>query len=43
MSVYSNFLSRGQEVVFPKNMAMDVGVGQRDAGTSAAPVKSSAD
>ena len=37
MSVYSNFLSRGQEVVFPKNMAMDVGVGQRDAGTNSTP------
>jgi hypothetical protein len=37
MSVYSNFMTRGREVVFPKNMAMDVGVGQRDAGTSSAP------
>jgi hypothetical protein len=42
MSVYSNFIRRGQEVVFPRNMAMDVGVGQRDAGTPAAvPGKSS--
>jgi len=35
MSVYSNFMSRGQEVVFPKNMAMDVAVGQRDAAAPA--------
>jgi hypothetical protein len=26
MSIYSNFITRGREVVFPKNMAMDVGV-----------------
>lgn len=32
MSVYSNFMVRGQEVVFPKNMAMDIGVGKRDEG-----------
>jgi hypothetical protein len=37
MSVYSNFMVRGREVVFPKNMAMDVGVGQRDAGTRPTP------
>jgi hypothetical protein len=36
MSVYSNFLTRGREVVFPKNMAMDIGIGQRDAGSPAA-------
>jgi type IV secretory pathway VirB10-like protein len=29
MSVYSNFLARGREVVFPKNMAMAIDVGQR--------------
>jgi type IV secretory pathway VirB10-like protein len=43
MSVYSNFLTRGREVVFPKNMAMDVGIGQRDATSPApAPEKASA-
>lgn len=26
MSVYSNFVARGREVVFPKNMAMDIGI-----------------
>jgi type IV secretory pathway VirB10-like protein len=26
VSVYSNFITRGREVVFPKNMAMDVGI-----------------
>ena len=29
MSVYSNFVVRGREVVFPKDMAMDIGIGQR--------------
>ena len=29
MSVYSNFMVRGREVVFPQNMAMDIGIGQR--------------
>lgn len=36
-SVYSNFLTRGHEVVFPKNMAMDIGIAQRDARKAAAP------
>lgn len=31
MSVYSNFMTRGREVVFPKNMAMDIGVAKRAA------------
>jgi hypothetical protein len=43
MSVYSNFLVRGREVVFPKNMAMDIGIGQRDgASPTPAPEKASA-
>ncbi|HLW84460.1 MAG TPA: hypothetical protein VKR60_04540 [Candidatus Sulfotelmatobacter sp.] len=43
LSVYTNFLVRGREVVFPKNMAMDVGVGQRDAASPAPePEKTSA-
>jgi hypothetical protein len=29
MSVYSNFLAKGREVVFPKNTAMEIGVGTR--------------
>jgi hypothetical protein len=29
-SVYSNFLARGHEVVFPKNTAMEIGVGKRE-------------
>jgi hypothetical protein len=38
MSVYSNFLARGREVVFPKNTAMEVGVGTRkDAAPDAEP------
>jgi hypothetical protein len=28
-SVYANFLARGREVVFPKNTAMEIGVGKR--------------
>ncbi len=31
MSVYRNFLTRGHEVVFPKNTAMNVGIGTRGA------------
>ena len=45
MSVYSNFLARGHEVVFPKNTAMEVGVSKRtdaDSGPStSAPTTSS--
>jgi hypothetical protein len=29
MSVYSNFIARGHEVVFPKNTAMEIGIGYR--------------
>jgi hypothetical protein len=29
MSIYSNFIARGQEIVFPKNTAMAVGIGSR--------------
>ena len=31
-SLYDNFLTRGHEVVFPKNTAMDIGIGTRAAG-----------
>ena len=42
MSVYSNFLVRGREVVFPKNTAMDIGIGQHSGASSApAPQKNS--
>jgi len=34
MSVYSHFIARGQEVVFPKNTAMEIGVGTRKDGAS---------
>jgi hypothetical protein len=37
MSIYSNFLARGHEVVFPKNTAMDVGVGTRKESTDDRP------
>ena len=33
-SVYSNFIARGHEVIFPKNTAMEVGVGTRKEGAS---------
>jgi hypothetical protein len=32
MSVYSNFIARGREVVFPKNTAMEIGIGNRQEG-----------
>jgi hypothetical protein len=32
MSVYSHFIARGQEVVFPKNTAMEIGIGRRQQG-----------
>jgi hypothetical protein len=35
MSVYAHFIARGQEVVFPKNTAMEIGIGrqrERSAG-----------
>jgi hypothetical protein len=35
MSVYSHFIARGTEVVFPKNTAMEIGVGTRKEGTAA--------
>jgi hypothetical protein len=31
MSVYRNFMARGHEVVFPKNTAMEIGIGTRAA------------
>ena len=34
MSVYSHFISRGTEVVFPKNTSMEIGVGTRKEGAS---------
>jgi len=37
MSVYSNFIARGHEVVFPKNTAMEVGIGRRQQGLRAPP------
>lgn len=30
-SIYSNFLGRGREIAFPKNTAMDIGIGSRSA------------
>ena len=32
MSVYSHFITRGTEVVFPKNTSMEIGVGTRKEG-----------
>jgi len=32
MSVYSNFIARGHEVVFPKNTLMEIGIGRRQQG-----------
>jgi len=33
-SIYQNFLTRGHEVVFPKNTAMDVAIGTRAVASS---------
>jgi hypothetical protein len=41
MSVYSHFIARGTEVVFPKNTAMEIGVGTRkEASLPPAPAES---
>ncbi len=43
MSVYSNFIARGHEVVFPKNTSMEIGIGRRQRaqnGERVAPVMS---
>jgi hypothetical protein len=37
VSVYSNFMARGHEVEFPKNTAMQIGIGTR-AATAKPPV-----
>jgi hypothetical protein len=29
MSVYSHFIARGRDVVFPKNTSMEIGIGTR--------------
>jgi hypothetical protein len=42
MSVYSHFIARGREVVFPKNTAMEIGIGRRQEGTAGAPPGTSA-
>jgi type IV secretory pathway VirB10-like protein len=34
VSIYTNFMARGHEVVFPKNTAMQIGVGTRAATTT---------
>jgi hypothetical protein len=34
MSVYSGFFARGHEVVFPKNTAMEIGIGSRQEGAA---------
>jgi hypothetical protein len=36
MSVYSHFIARGREVVFPKNTAMEIGIGTRKEGAGPA-------
>jgi len=37
MSLYSNFIARGRDVAFPKNTAMEIGIGRRQEGTSVGP------
>jgi hypothetical protein len=36
-SIYQNFLSRGHEVIFPKNTAMDVAIGARAVAPATSP------
>ncbi|MBZ5720614.1 MAG: hypothetical protein LAO03_09560 [Acidobacteriia bacterium] len=40
MSVYSHFLARGRDVVYPKDMSMVIGLGTRDAKPAVAAVPS---
>jgi len=42
MSVYSGFFARGHEVVFPKNTAMEIGIGQRQKGAAGTASRTSA-
>ena len=42
MSVYSNFIARGHEVVFPKNTAMEIGIGRRRQGAMGSAPRTSA-
>ena len=40
MSIYTHFIARGHDVVFPKNTAMEIGIGtRRPAANVAAPAK----
>lgn len=41
MSIYRNFVARGHEVVFPKNTAMEIGIGTRAAAGPEPATKSS--
>jgi hypothetical protein len=34
MSIYTHFVAKGRDVVFPKNTAMDIGIGIREAPAS---------
>jgi hypothetical protein len=36
-SVYVHFIARGREVVFPKNTAMQIGIGRRQSPAPASP------
>jgi len=35
MSIYTHFLARGRDVVYPKDMAMVIGMGTREGGKAA--------
>jgi hypothetical protein len=37
MSIYTNFLSRGKDVVLPKDTPMEIGFGAPHAGAAAQP------
>ena len=38
-SLYTHFIARGHDVSFPKNTAMQIGIGTRPPATSTAPTK----
>jgi hypothetical protein len=34
MSIYTHFIARGRELVFPKNTAMEISIGPRESAQS---------
>jgi hypothetical protein len=38
MSIYTHFVARGRDVVFPKDTAMQIGLGTHDANPGVHPI-----